>query len=663
MSSPVEVRRPSRSPAELALADAIARARSCWESPPKIGLADWLDKHYQPRSGEQWKTLPYQRGIADALTDPEIETVTVLKSARIGFTKLLVGYNCYRIALDPCSILIVQPAQEDAEGFSKDDLAPAFEATEPVASRIGDPKARDSFNTILHKHYPGGFVKIVGAHSGRGFRRITVDLVEFEEVDAYPLSAGSDGDQIGLGKKRAHTSAFPKYVLGSSPKLKATSRILDSWEASDQRDYIVPCPHCDHGQRLRWGGRDTDFGIKWPRGRPEEAFYLCEHCHCEIAEHHKALMVEQGRYIAARTVPGHAGFRIWAAYSPFPQAAWGVLAKEWVAAQGNPFKLQVFVNTALGEAWESTSGAPLDWEVLHARREPFPLGEDERAMVPRGAALLTCGVDVQDDRLEAQVWAHGKGEEAWVLEHQVLHGDPSSPALWDELDERVLLMPRRLERGGYDYIRATAVDTGGHHTQAAYDFCRPRFRRVMPDRRRSYVFAVKGQAGQGSIWPREASRKVAQVVLWPIRVEPAKDLIADRIRAMLKEPERAGGAGWIHWPTWLGETYFQQLTAEHCVEGYDRKGFPVRSWQPKTAGLRNEAWDTAVYAYAALRGLVDGLGVDFERECAEIETQQPFELPSEAPAAPALAAAPKSQPAKRAASRPWAAPRRDWFRR
>jgi hypothetical protein len=33
----------------------------------------------------------YQRGIADAIGDPLIERVTVIKSARVGYTTLLVG--------------------------------------------------------------------------------------------------------------------------------------------------------------------------------------------------------------------------------------------------------------------------------------------------------------------------------------------------------------------------------------------------------------------------------------------------------------------------------------------------------------------------------------------------------------------------------------------
>ncbi len=583
-----------------------------------------MDAHYWPAPGWKWKTLPFQREIADAFSDPLLETVTVLKSARVGFTKLLAGYFCYRIHFDPSGILAVLPAQEDAEGFSKDDIAPALEATPEVAGLVGDPKARDSANTILHKVFPGGFLKVVGAHSGRGFRRITTDVVAFDEVDAYPPSAGGEGDQIDLGKKRAFTSPFPKFIIGSSPKTRKLSRIWRSWEDSDQRDLFVPCPHCDHGQRLQWGGRDADFGIKWPKDRPEDAYYLCEQCREPIEHHQKEGMVAQGRWQTELLCQGNAGFRIWAGYSPFPAAAWGKLATEFLKVKDDPVRLQVFVNTILGEPWGDQYKG-LDHERLMARRESYPVrvigtrddgSQETEPLVPRQVAILTAGVDIQDDRIEVQAAGYGRGEECWKLEYQVLYGDPSSQELWDELDD-FLTRPRRMERGGWDYIRATAIDTGGHHTQTAYDFCRPRYRRLLGTRPGSsrpavsYAFAIKGQTGEGTIWPREASRRnIGKVLLWPVRVDPAKDAVQERLNRI-----EVPGPGYIHFPRAFGEIYFEQLDSEVSELSHDRQGFPKRKWRLKTQGRRNEAWDTAIYDYVALRGLIDGFGFDLEREC------------------------------------------------
>jgi hypothetical protein len=45
------------------------------------------------------------RAIADAIGDPAIERVTVLKSARVGFSTVLTGAIGYHVVEDPCPVL------------------------------------------------------------------------------------------------------------------------------------------------------------------------------------------------------------------------------------------------------------------------------------------------------------------------------------------------------------------------------------------------------------------------------------------------------------------------------------------------------------------------------------------------------------------------------
>ena len=55
-------------------------------------------------------------------------------------------------------------------------MAAALKAVGPraevvVAELVPEAKSRDSENTILHKRFPGGVLSVIGANSGRGFRR------------------------------------------------------------------------------------------------------------------------------------------------------------------------------------------------------------------------------------------------------------------------------------------------------------------------------------------------------------------------------------------------------------------------------------------------------------------------------------------------------------
>jgi phage terminase large subunit GpA-like protein len=184
-----------------------------------------------------------------AITDPFVEEVVVMKAARVGYTEGVVGNGIgFFIDQDPCPQLVVQPTVDDAEGWSKDNLTPLVEETPRLREKVRDQKSRNSGNTILTKRYPGGSLKAIGANSPRGFRRVTVRVVWFDEVDGYPPGAGSEGDQISLGRKRAQTFDNRKIIMGSTPTLKDASRIETAYNASSQGRYYVKCPHCQHEQ-------------------------------------------------------------------------------------------------------------------------------------------------------------------------------------------------------------------------------------------------------------------------------------------------------------------------------------------------------------------------------------------------------------------------------
>lgn len=87
----------------------------------------------------------------DAITDPSVTQVSVMKSARVGYTKILDHVVGYYLAQDPSPILIVQPRVEDAEDYSKTEIAPMLRDTPVLAGICGAPKAKDSNQTILKR--------------------------------------------------------------------------------------------------------------------------------------------------------------------------------------------------------------------------------------------------------------------------------------------------------------------------------------------------------------------------------------------------------------------------------------------------------------------------------------------------------------------------------
>ncbi len=140
-------------------------------------------------------------------------------------------------------------------------------------------------------------------------------------------------------------------------------------------------------------------------------------------------MVEQGRWRAtAPHVEGHAGFKLTALTSLLPNASWGRLAQEFVAAKKSPVTLQVFVNTTLGEVWRP-AGEELDDAELQSRAEPFGLDR-----LPPDCLVLTAGVDVQHDRLECLTLGYS-ATETYVLDYRAFWGPVNtSDAPWSELE-------------------------------------------------------------------------------------------------------------------------------------------------------------------------------------------------------------------------------------
>ena len=198
-----------------------------------------------------------------------------------------------------------------------------------------------------------------------------------------------------------------------------------------------------------------------------DAYLECEHCGEHINEHHKAKMMEQGEWRSTSEGDGRtAGFWLPGLYSPFE--TWGEMASEFLTVKSDPPRLQTFVNTRLGEPFEDRDTAPIAAEHLMNRAESF--GD----ILPDGVALITAGVDTQDDRLELEIVGWGKNEESWSLAYHVLWGDPAKPEVWAELD-RILLQRYSHPRDVPDlYVSATAIDTGGHRTPNVMEYCQAR---------------------------------------------------------------------------------------------------------------------------------------------------------------------------------------------
>jgi phage terminase large subunit GpA-like protein len=639
------------------------RASQAWRPPARLDLSQWADAHFylsveSAAESGKWHTLPYQRGIMDAITDPTVTQVSVMKSARIGYTKCINATVGYYMHQDPCPIMVVQPTIEDAEGYSKEEIAPMLRDCPALAALIPEQRSRDSGSTILHKRFRGGTLSLVGANSGRGFRRVSRKVVIFDEPDGYPVSAGTEGDPILLGIRRSEYYWDRKIIAGSTPSIAGRSRIEQLFHAGDQRRYYVPCPHCDEMQVLQFAQ------LKWPKGKPKLAVYLCLVCGCEIEYRYQRDMVHAGEWRpgphaqftdAPTPEPfhGHASFHLWAAYSFSPNATWGQLCQEFVDAEREgPEHLKTCINNVLGETWKEKGEAP-EWERLYERRESYVIGT-----VPQGALFLTVGADVQHDRIVAEVVGWGRGKTSWSVAWFTLSGETADidKGPWLELT-RVLERTYRHESGFEMPVVVMAVDSGDQ-TQTVYSWTR----------RHSItrVIAVKGFAHGGVLLGSPTTvdvtirgRKLPHGArMFPVAVNLAKSELYGWLRLTAPtDEERAAGAtmpsGYCHFPQ-HPEEYFKELASEQIVETRNRRGFRVHTWEV-IRGRKNHTLDARVYARAGAQHF--GIDRFKERDWRWLETR--MGLPAPVPEGGTTPPPAPPPPAKK----PWVKPRPDYWDR
>ena len=591
---------------------------------PLLSVSEWADRHRMLSSKAsaepgRWRTsrTPYLKDIMDCLSPASpVERVVFMKAAQLGATEMGNNWIGYVIHHAPGPMMAVSPTVDMAKRNSKQRIDPLIEESPVLAELIAPARSRDAGNTILAKEFRGGVLVMTGANSAVGLRSMPVRYLFLDEVDGYPLDVEGEGDAISLAEARTRTFSRRKIFIVSTPTISGVSAIEREYEASDQRRYFVPCPHCGHRQWLRFEQ------LRWQRGpegsKPETAAYVCESCEQPIPEHHKSWMLENGRWQA--TAPQNTGktmgFHLSSLYSPVGWRSWKEIAAAWESAiskeTGSTGAIKTFKNTELGETWVEEGEAP-DWQRLLERREDYAVGT-----IPMGGMLLVGGADVQKDRIEVSIWAFGRGKESWLVEHRVIMGDTARADVWTALAS-LLGESWTHASGALVPLARLALDTG-YATQEAYAFVRscrdPRLMAIKGVARGAALVGsptavdatVNGKRLRRGVKVFTVVGSIAKLELYN-NLRKGADVESDGTTPMFP-------TGFVHLPK-VDSEFLQQLCAEQLITRRDRNGFAQREWQKMRE--RNEALDCYVYARAA--AAASGLDRFEERHWQELDRQ------------------------------------------
>jgi len=554
--------------------------------PPKESISEWADKYrVLPSKGSaepgRWRTskTPYLKEIMDVLSPlDDTKEVVFMKATQIGGTE--VGNNVIFYYMDyyPCPMLQILHTEDIAKTHMKDKLIPSLKAMESLKDKVIWAKSNQGGTTRTEIQFKGGSLKLGWAQTPSTFASMSRRVVICDDIDRWKDDVGSEGNPVALAKRRAAAFRNKKIFINSSPTLKGDSLIEEEFNETDQRHYFVPCPEC--GEFVRFEKENFIYEFDEERGElTSDVKFCCPKCGSLIDESKKMEMLQKGKWIPLNPKSSKKGYRLPAFYSPW--FSWNEAFSEYVKAlkkekEGKFEFMKTWVNTIEARPYENkfeVNEINIEVENLLKRKEKYP------AEVPKGVKVLTAGVDTQDNRFEIEVVGWGEGYESWSIDYKIIYGDPADIETQKELDE---YLKRTFEHksGNKMKIIAVAIDTGGHKTQAVYEFCKKRFLRG--------VFAIKGSNKKDApiTTGRFSIKNKGKVPLFQIGVNTAKDEIYSAIEV------ETPGPLYCHFPNKdiYDEEYFKQFLAEKRVNG---------SWVKK-GRARKEALDCRVYARAAL---------------------------------------------------------------
>lgn len=580
-------------------AEYIIEALRQLKPPEDISVSEWAQKYRMLDSKTAampgpWRNekTPYLVDIMNELTNYETEEIVFCKCTQVGGTEVELNMQGYVIQQDPSPSMVVYPSDKLGESVSENRIKNMIKAAPTLRERFHELRSQK-----LELQFEGMYLTVSGANSPSSLASRAIKYLFLDEVDKYPGASKKEADPISLAKERTKTFANRKIYMTSTPTIKSGPIWKNLQDCDVEKHYFVPCPHCGEMIELKFSNlRFPDEKGMTASDRADQAVYICQECGCFISDQHKAEMLRGGQWQIVKennTARRKIGYWISVLYSPFVR--FSEVALEWINSQGDPERLQNFINSWLAEPWEDTR-LSTSADVVMERQT-----EREEFVVPEWARFLSAGVDVQETSIYWTIRAWGN----FLTSQNICHGQALS---WQDI-ERVMNYAYQKETGEQLVVSLCLIDSG-FDADAVYDFCASNADWAMPAKGSSRTMDSHFHLSKIN----KADSKAYGMNLAVVDGGKYKDMIAARMK---KENGRGS------WMVYAGcdMEYAKQVTAEHKVQ--TKKGDRIiQTWEVKASHTDNHYLDCEVYATAA----ADILGVRsmhlMEEERAEQKTQR-----------------------------------------
>ena len=201
------------------------------QRPPVQTAAEWMDEEYYlsvegSYQEGRWKSLPFQVAIINAMANDDIREVNFVKSARVGYTKMLLGVAAYLLEHKKRNGLIWHPTDGDAEKFVKKHVDPMIRDVPRLKALAPWYGKKHKDNTLELKRFANGRgLEIRGGKAAANYREASPDFGIYDELAAFDADIDHEGSPTFLGDKRMEGSTHPKSIRGSTPKIAGQCQI------------------------------------------------------------------------------------------------------------------------------------------------------------------------------------------------------------------------------------------------------------------------------------------------------------------------------------------------------------------------------------------------------------------------------------------------------
>lgn len=573
------------------------------------------------KASGKWRNsrTPYLVAPMDALSvNISYKRVVMMTGAQVGKSSVGENFIGYAMSIDPANTLLLLATTDMAKDVSQRRIQPMIDESPILRDLVAPMKSRNAGNTILRKQAPGMVLKIGGANSLSFLKSINARYGHADEINEYKADLKNQGDAVALfGNRFATYSSTTKQLYTSTAGVKGASPIGTMFEDTDQNFYHVPCPHCVPDAEITYNRPFEELfateeiqgyqvlvidNFKMPKG-PASIYYECKWCQKEIHNHHKDWFLPRGYWIARKPEnrnPDVIGFHLASFYSPAEFFSWHSMAIEYELALKYKEKWKEFVQSKMGEDFEEEGDQP-PHDKLYQRGQASHYTINDP--LPDGVCLLTCGIDVQKDRIELEVVGYGRDRRKWSIDYQVILGDINSePELLNSVARVINGHYRRSDtedNGEVLPIAMTFMDSG-YAEQKVYAFCmRMGYHRCMPIKGGAQTMRVP-LSPPSTVYLKKDGKKSQALKLINVNGAYYKEQIYSDLRGEIMEDKETGKAvvpaGYCYFPRDYQERHYKNLTNEKRVLVENKKGYAMYEWRKMG---RNEQLDCRVYAEGA----------------------------------------------------------------